>query len=94
MTEKQYHILVNLLTGINKKISKIGTHPVSESWLSKTQVKQIFGYSDNSLRSIEGYLQISKKKGRKFYSTKSILMYIESGLIHSESNQILNNNSL
>lgn len=94
MTEKQYHILVNLLTGINKKISKMGTHPVSEFWLSKIQVKQIFGYSDNSLRSIEGYLQISKKRGRKFYSTKSILMYIESGLVHSETNQILNNSSL
>jgi hypothetical protein len=79
MTEKQYFTLLNLLKGINQQISKIGTHPVSETWLSKVQVKLIFGYSDNSLRNIEKYLEISKVKGRKFYSTKSILEYIEKG---------------
>ncbi len=79
MTEKQYLTILNLLKGINQQISKIGTHPLSDSWLSKTQVKQIFGYSENSLRNIEKYLEISKVKGRKFYSTKSVLKYIELG---------------
>ena len=84
MTEKQYLTLVNFLKGINKQISKIGTHPVSESWLSKTQVKQLFGYSPNSLRNIEEHLEISKIKGRKFYSTKSVIEFIASGLITSK----------
>jgi len=78
MTEKQFLTLMNLLIGIKQQISKISTHPISESWLSKPQMKQIFGYSENSLRSIEEHLEISKKKGRKFYSTKSVLTYIES----------------
>jgi hypothetical protein len=81
MTEKQYFTLLNLLKGINQKISKISTHPISEIWLTKVQVKQIFGYSPNSLRNIEEYLEISKIKGRKFYSTKSILDLIEAGKI-------------
>jgi hypothetical protein len=81
MTEKQYFTLLNLLKGINQQISKINTHPISESWLTKTQVKKIFGYSPNSLRNIEEHLEISKIKGRKFYSTKSILGLIESGKI-------------
>jgi hypothetical protein len=80
MTEKQYFTLLNLLKGINQKISKISTHPISEIWLTKEQVKQIFGYSINSLRNIEEHLEISKIKGRKFYSTKSVLEYIELGL--------------
>jgi bifunctional ADP-heptose synthase (sugar kinase/adenylyltransferase) len=82
MTEKQYFTLLNLLKGINKQISKIGTHPISEIWLTKIQVKQIFGYSPNSLRSIEEHLEISKIKGRKFYSTKSILDLFEVGKIN------------
>lgn len=80
MTEKQYLTILNLLNVITKQISKIGTHPISESWLSKPQMKQIFGYSPNSLRNIEEHLEISKIKGRKFYSTKSVLEYIEMGL--------------
>ena len=81
MTEKQYFTLLNLLKGIKQQISKISTHPISEIWLTKEQVKQIFGYSINSLRNIEELLEISKIKGRKFYSTKSILGLIESGKI-------------
>ncbi len=80
MTEKQYFNLLQLLKGMSLQISKIGTHPISDYWLNKSQVKQIFGYSDNSLRSIEGNFEISKKKGRKFYSTKSVLGYIESNI--------------
>jgi len=94
MTEKQYFTLLNLLKGIKQQISKISTNPISESWLSKTQMKQIFGYSENSLRSIEEHLEISKIKGRKFYSTQSVLKYIESGLIHSELNPKQNNSLL
>ena len=81
MTEKQYFNLLQLLKGMSLQISKIGTHPISESWLSKTQVKQVFGYSENSLRGIEKYLLISKKRGRKFYSTKSVIDYIELGIV-------------
>lgn len=80
MTEKQYFTLLHLLKGIKMQISKITTHPISEIWLTKVQVKQIFGYSPNSLRNIEEHLEISKIKGRKFYSTKSVLEYIEMGL--------------
>jgi hypothetical protein len=94
MTEKQYFTLLNLLKANKIQISKIMIHPISEIWLTKLQVKQIFGYSENSLRSIEGHLEISKKKGRKFYSTQSVLKYIDSGLIHSELNPKQNNNSL
>jgi hypothetical protein len=79
MTEKQYFSIMNLLQSISKQLIKIGSHPISESWLSKTQVKQIFAYSENSIRSIEKHLEISKIKGRKFYSTKSVLGFIESG---------------
>ncbi len=78
MTEKQYLTLLNLLKGINQQISKISTHPLSALWLNKNQMKHIFGYSENSLKAIEPFLEISKKRGRKFYSTKSVLLYIES----------------
>ena len=78
MTEKQYLTLLNLLNGISKQISKMENHPISDSWLTKKQVKQIFDYSDSSLRNIEEHLEISIKKGRKFYSTKSVLNYLES----------------
>lgn len=81
MTEKQYFNLLQLLKGMSLQISKIGTHPISESWLSKTQVKQVFGYSENSLRGVEKHLLISKKRGRKFYSTKSVIDYIELGIV-------------
>jgi hypothetical protein len=81
MTEKQYFTLLNLLKANKIQISKIMTHPISEIWLTKIQVKQIFGYSPNSLRNIEEHLEISKIKGRKFYSTKSVLDYIESSKI-------------
>jgi hypothetical protein len=84
MTEKQYLILVDMLQAINKQISKIGTHPISESWLNKKQVKQIFGYGESSLRNIEEHIEISKIKGRKFYSTKSVLSYIESNSKNGE----------
>ena len=84
MTEKQYLILVDMLQAINKQISKIGTHPISESWLNKKQVKQIFGYGESSLRNIEEHIEISKIKGRKFYSTKSVLSYIESNTKNGE----------
>jgi hypothetical protein len=86
MTEKQYFNLLQLLNGINRQISKLGTHPISQSWLTKTQVKQVFGYSENSLRCIEKYLLISKKRGRKFYSTKSVIDYIELGIVSNEKN--------
>ena len=94
MTEKQYFTLLNLLKGIKMQISKITTHPISEIWLTKIQVKQIFGYSPNSLRNIEEHLEISKIKGRKFYSTKSILQFIESGIINSERSEQINGNSI
>lgn len=81
MTEKQYFNLLQLLKGMSLQISKIGTHPISESWLSKTQVKQVFGYSENSLRGVEKHLLISKIRGRKFYSTKSVIDYIELGIV-------------
>ena len=81
MTEKQYLFLVDMLQAINKQISKIGTHPISESWLNKKQVKQIFDYSENSLRMIEPFLEVSRIRDRKFYSTKSVLDFIESGKI-------------
>ena len=80
MTEKQYFTLLNLLKGINQQISKINTHPISESWLTKTQVKKIFGYSESSLKNIEPFLEISQPRARKFYSTKSVLGYIESNI--------------
>jgi len=80
MTEKQYFTLLNLLKGINLQISKINTHPISESWLTKTQVKKIFGYSESSLKNIEPFLEISQPRARKFYSTKSVLGYIESNI--------------
>jgi len=73
-----------MLQAINKQISKIGTHPISESWLNKKQVKQIFGYGESSLRNIEEHIEISKIKGRKFYSTKSVLSYIESNSKNGE----------
>ena len=81
MTEKQYFNLLQLLKGMSLQISKIGTHPISESWLSKTQVKQVFGYSENSLRGVENHLLISKKRVRKFYSTNSVIDYIELGIV-------------
>ena len=71
---------MHLLKGIKQQISKTSTHPISEIWLTKEQVKQIFGYSPNSLRNIEEHLKISKIKGRKFYYTNSVLEYIELGL--------------
>jgi hypothetical protein len=80
MTEKQYFTLLNLLKGINQQISKFSTHPISEIWLNQKQMKQIFDYGENSLRMIEPFLEISKIKGRKFYSTKSVLDYIESNI--------------
>ena len=80
MTEKQYFTLLNLLKAINQQISKINTHPISESWLTKTQVKKIFGYSESSLKNIEPFLEISQPRARKFYSTKSVLGYIESNI--------------
>ena len=81
MTEKQYFEIITLLKGIIKKISKINSHPISQTWLSKTQVKQIFDYSDSSLKNIEPFLEISQTRARRFYSTKSILDLIESGKI-------------
>jgi hypothetical protein len=81
MTEKQYRTLLTMLKAIQKQISKISMHPISEIWLNQVQMKQIFDYSENSLRMIEPFLKISKKRGRKFYSTKSVLEYIESGRI-------------
>lgn len=80
MTEKQYFTLLNLLKGISLQISKINTHPISESWLTKAQVKKIFGYSESSLKNIEPFLEISQHRARKFYSTKSVLGYIESNI--------------
>lgn len=79
MTEKQYITILNFLMSIMKAIQKSNNHSISETWLTKTQVKQIFEYSENSLRSIEEHLEISKIKGRKFYSTKSVLGFIQSG---------------
>jgi hypothetical protein len=93
MTEKQYLTILNLLKGINQQISKMGNHPISDSWLTKKQVKQIFGYSESSLRNIEEHLEISIKKGRKFYSTKSVMEYIKSGMISSEMEKHQKDNS-
>ena len=92
MTEKQYLEIINSLKGIIKKISKINSHPISQTWLTKTQVKQIFEYSDSSLKNIEPFLEISRTRARRFYSTKSVLEYIDSGLIHSELSPKQNNN--
>jgi hypothetical protein len=80
MTEKQYLEIISSLKGIIKKISKINTHPISQTWLTKTQVKQIFEYSDSSLKNIEPFLKISQTRARRFYSTKSVLGYIESNI--------------
>lgn len=94
MTVKQYNTLLDLVKNLSKEISKLNTQPFSQAWFTKTQLKQIFGYSENSLRKIEPFLEISQIRSRKFYSTKSVLKYIESGLIHSELKQKQNNNSL
>jgi hypothetical protein len=80
MTEKQYFNLLQLLKEMILQISKLGTHPISETWLTKTQVKKIFGYSESSLKNIEPFLEISQPRARKFYSTKSVLSYIESNI--------------
>jgi len=81
MTEKEYLEIISSLKGISKEISKLSTHAISETWLTKTQVKKIFGYSESSLKNIEPFLEISQPRARKFYSTKSVLDYIESGKI-------------
>jgi hypothetical protein len=81
MTEKQYFALLNLLNGLSNQISKLNTHPISPIWLNKTQVRNIFDYCDSSLRHIEPFLEVSRIRDRKFYSTKSVLNYIESGRI-------------
>jgi hypothetical protein len=81
MTEKQYFTLLNLLNGLNHQISKLNTHPISHIWLNKTQVRHIFDYCETSLRNIEPFLEVSRIRDRKFYSTKSVLDYIESGRI-------------
>jgi hypothetical protein len=72
-----------MLQAINKQISKIGTHPISESWLNKKQVKQIFDYGETKMRELEKENQLitSKIKGRKFYSLRSILELIEKNKI-------------
>jgi hypothetical protein len=82
MTEKQYLILVDMLQAINKQISKIGTHPISESWLNKKQVKQIFGYGETQLRNFieENKIITSQIKSRKFYSVDSIISLIEKNI--------------
>lgn len=94
MTEKQYFTLLNLMKGINQQISHINTHPICQSWLTKTQVKKIFGYSENSLRNIEQFLELSRIRARKFYSTKSVLKFIESGLVNTERSEEPKSNSL
>ena len=80
MTEKQYLEIITSLKGISKEISKINTHPISQTWLTKVQVKQIFGYCESSLKNIEPFLEVSQRRVRKFYSTKSVLEYIEMGM--------------
>ena len=85
MTEKQYLFLVDMLQAINKQISKIGTHPISESWLNKKQVKQIFDYGETKMRELEkeNHLITSKIKSRKFYSVDSIISLIEKNITNT-----------
>jgi hypothetical protein len=92
MTEKQYFALLNLLNGLSNQISKLNTHPISPIWLNKTQVRNIFDYCDSSLRNIEPFLEVSRIRDRKFYSTKSLLDFIESGLINSKLKNQQNDN--
>jgi hypothetical protein len=94
MTEKQYFELVNLLNGLSNQISKLNTHPISPIWLNKTQVRIIFDYCDSSIRNIEPFLEVSRIGERKFYSTKSVLKFIESGFDNSQSSEQPNSQSL
>ncbi len=75
--------LIHLIREINRKLDDFSVKGLYDVWLPKKSVMRFFDYGETQMRQLEKEhsLEISKIKGRKFYSVQSILNLIEANKI-------------
>jgi hypothetical protein len=76
--------IMEILRTILRKIES--QNPIKNEWLTKEELKKLFSYSDTSIVRIEKHIKSSKIGARKFYSTKSILEFMEKKSVTNEKN--------
>lgn len=75
--------IMEILRVIARKLDE--QNPIQKEWLTKKEMKKIFSYSDSALRRVEQKFVVSKIGVRKFYSTKSVLKFLEVNKINNQT---------
>lgn len=86
-------ILEELLT-LKEQITKSKSHqPVSEKWVSRTELMQFFNYGPTQMATLEhfGSLIVTKVGKRKFYLRKSVEDLLEQNIHPKKNNSEIGN---